>query len=170
MWRERLETVTPLIEPWLTHQRRDDYWRHGSVCEDYAAITCAVYAVSGWADGYRNAVLRLLEGLDVPRKGLIGPWSHTYPVDGSAAGPGDRLPAGVHALVGPLAEGRGHRHHGRADAAHLDPGVGAAAPTYDERPGRWVAEPRWPSPGVVERQFHLGDRPSRTSRGRRRRA
>ena len=23
---------------WLTHQRRDAYWRHGSVCEDFSAI------------------------------------------------------------------------------------------------------------------------------------
>ena len=48
---------------WLEHQRRDAYWKHGSVCEDYAAIECAVYAVGGWTDGYHNAVLRLMEGL-----------------------------------------------------------------------------------------------------------
>jgi len=35
--------------------------------------------VGGWADGYVNAVFRLLHGLDVPRKGLIGPWTHNYP-------------------------------------------------------------------------------------------
>ena len=39
----------------------------------------AVYAVGGWTDGYTNAVLRLLEGLRGPRKGLIGPWSHAFP-------------------------------------------------------------------------------------------
>ena len=38
-----------------------------------------VLAVSGWADGYTNAVFRLLAALDVPRKGLVGPWSHKYP-------------------------------------------------------------------------------------------
>ena len=42
------------------------------------------------------------------------------------AGTGDRLPAGGAALVGPLAQGRGHRRHGRADAARLDAGVRAA--------------------------------------------
>ena len=45
---------------WLRHQRRDDLWKHGSVCEDWRAIQCAVYAVGGWADGYTNAVFRLL--------------------------------------------------------------------------------------------------------------
>jgi predicted acyl esterase len=32
-----------------------------------------------WADGYSNAVTRLLANLDVPRRGLIGPWSYKYP-------------------------------------------------------------------------------------------
>ena len=63
------------------HQRRDEYWRHGSVCENYAAIECPVYAVGGFVDGYTNAVPRLLAGLSVPRKGLIGPWAHAFPDD-----------------------------------------------------------------------------------------
>ena len=54
---------------------------------------------------YRNAVLRLLEGLRGPRKGLIGPWAHTLS-RGRRARAGDRLPAGSAALVGPLAQGR----------------------------------------------------------------
>ena len=57
----------------------DEYWKHGSVCEDYSAITCPVYAVGGWTDGYTNAIPRLLSRLTVPRKGLIGPWAHAYP-------------------------------------------------------------------------------------------
>ncbi len=76
-------------ELWLEHQHRDEYWRHGSVCEDLGAIEVPVLAVSGWADGYSNAVLRLLAGLKVPRRGLIGPWSHRYPhlgVPGPAVG------------------------------------------------------------------------------------
>ena len=64
---------------WLSHQTRDAFWQHGSVCEDYADIECAVYAVGGWADGYSNAVPRMLEGLSCPKKGLVGPWAHKYP-------------------------------------------------------------------------------------------
>ena len=79
MWRNRLEKTPDHIEHWLSHQRRDDYWKHGSVCEDYSAIECPVYAVGGWADGYTNAVFRLMENLSGPRKGLIGPWAHAYP-------------------------------------------------------------------------------------------
>src|SRR5437660_1245877 len=48
-WLERLGRTPPFVEAWLAQQRRDAYWRHGSVCEDYAAIECPVYAVGGWA-------------------------------------------------------------------------------------------------------------------------
>jgi len=89
MWLDRLANQTFLIERWLAHPTRDAYWRHGSVCEDYAAVECAVMAVGGWADSYTNAVLRLLAGLASPRRGIIGPWGHDYPhtaVPGPAIG------------------------------------------------------------------------------------
>lgn len=79
MWLERLEKSGLWLKPWLEHQHRDAYWQHGSVCEAFERIHCPVYAVGGWADGYCNAVFRLLAGLKVPRKGLVGPWAHTYP-------------------------------------------------------------------------------------------
>jgi len=78
MWLERLQqSGCPLID-WTRHQRRDGFWRHGSVNEDYDAIDCAVYAVGGWTDGYTNAILRLMENLKAPRRALIGPWTHVY--------------------------------------------------------------------------------------------
>ena len=79
MWMERLAHGDPWIIPWLEHAHRDAQWKHGSVCEDFSAIECAVYAVGGWADGYSNAIPRLLEGLSCPRRGLVGPWPHAWP-------------------------------------------------------------------------------------------
>ena len=35
--------------------------------------------MGGWADGYSNAIFRMLEHLKAPRKGLVGPWAHKYP-------------------------------------------------------------------------------------------
>lgn len=46
-WLERLENLTPPMATWLKHQRRDGYWKAGSVCEDYGRIKAAVYAISG---------------------------------------------------------------------------------------------------------------------------
>ncbi len=79
MWLARIAAnEVPLIS-WLKHQRRDDFWRHGSVCEDYDAIECAVYAVGGWTDGYTNAIFRLMEHLSAPKQALVGPWTHFSP-------------------------------------------------------------------------------------------
>ncbi|HSY88232.1 MAG TPA: CocE/NonD family hydrolase, partial [Verrucomicrobiae bacterium] len=36
-WLERLEVLRPFPPLWLAHQRRDDFWKHGSVSENYAA-------------------------------------------------------------------------------------------------------------------------------------
>ncbi|MBC6440156.1 MAG: hypothetical protein GDA49_07055 [Rhodospirillales bacterium] len=75
LWQERLTNLPFPTATWLSHQRRDDYWKHGSVCEDWDAIECPVYAVTGWADGYTNTALKLMAGLKVPRRCLIGPLS-----------------------------------------------------------------------------------------------
>ncbi|MEZ4730138.1 MAG: CocE/NonD family hydrolase [Caldilineaceae bacterium] len=78
-WLERLAKTPPHVEAWVAHQRRDAFWQHGSICEDYRDIECAVFAVGGWTDGYTNAIFRMLEGLTCPKLGLIGPWAHEYP-------------------------------------------------------------------------------------------
>ena len=79
MWLARLRGSGLWIETWLRHPRRDAFWQHGSVCEDFAAIQCPVFAVGGWLDGYTNAIPRLMQGLAGPRRGLIGQWAHRYP-------------------------------------------------------------------------------------------
>ncbi len=154
MWMERLDRQDPWIFEWLSHQRRDAKWKHGSVCEDYADIQCAVYAVGGWADGYSNAIPRLLAGLTCPRKGLIGPWSHAWPY---AAKPG---PA-----IGYLQEALRWWDHwlkGEESGIMDEPMLRVwmqdsvpPAPQYDHRPGRWVAEAAWPSPRIAPRAWAL---------------
>lgn len=81
---ERLSENTNLSELWLSHQRRDEYWKQGSVIEDYDAIQCAVMAVGGWADSYTDAILRLVKGLKQSPcvQAIIGPWGHTWPERG----------------------------------------------------------------------------------------
>ncbi|KQV21693.1 MULTISPECIES: CocE/NonD family hydrolase [unclassified Kitasatospora] len=157
IWRSRLEAVDPFIHPWLSHQTRDDYWRHGSVCEDYGAIKAAVLAVGGWADPYRDTVLRLVEHLDAPVRGIIGPWSHQYPDRGLPPGP----------AIGFLQETLRWWDHWLKD---VDTGVLAEpalrtwmnesvppATVYANRPGRWVGDESWPSPDVREIHYGLDD-------------
>ncbi len=155
LWLDRLDRTPPYVEAWLAHQRRDAYWKHGSVCEDFAAIECPVFAVGGWADGYTNAVLRLLEGLSCPRKGLIGPWAHTFPEEG-VPGPAigflqeclrwwDRwlkdVPTGVEEWP---------------DLRVFIQDSVRPTPQRAEWPGRWVAETEWPSAAIEERALALG--------------
>ncbi len=42
-WLARLESLPFPLETWLAHQRRDDYWAHGSICEDWGAIRCPIW-------------------------------------------------------------------------------------------------------------------------------
>ena len=88
MWLERLEAQPFLLEPWLTHQRRDAYWAHGSICEDFDAVEAAVLSIGGWHDGYRNTPAALVENLSGPVKAIVGPWIHKYP---HFAGPEPRI-------------------------------------------------------------------------------
>ena len=154
MWRDRLEHVDHWVDTWLRHQHRDDYWRHGSICEDYSAITVPVMAVSGWADGYSNAVFRMLEHLDVPRQGLIGPWSHRYPhmgAPGPAIGFLQEVVRWFDRWLKGLPNGVEHEPMLRAWMQDSVPPM----TRYETRPGRWVAEDRWPSPNVEMRRLGL---------------
>ena len=154
MWRERLADSGLWIDTWLRHQRRDDYWRHGSICEDFSALECPVLAVSGWADGYSNAVFRLMENLDVPRRGLIGPWSHKYPHLGQ---PGPAI-GFLQELVRWWDHWLKDADNGAMDGPMLCTWMQESMPpstSYEERPGRWVGEPSWPSPHVDRSRFPL---------------
>ena len=87
-WRARLNAMPHFAARWLAHPLRDAYWRHGSVCEDYAAIATPVLLVGGWADGYTNAIPRMLDGLAAHTAAIIGPWPHGWP---DSARPGPRI-------------------------------------------------------------------------------
>lgn len=157
MWLARLERNRPWAATWIAHRYRDDYWKQGSVCENYAAIGAAVYAVGGWADGYSNAIPRLMQGLHAPKKALIGPWAHAYP---HIARPG---PA-----IGFLQEAKRWWDHwlksidtGLMDEPPIRVWMQESVPpatTYDERPGRWIAEAAWPAASSRERVYALADR------------
>ncbi len=154
MWMQRLRQNRPFPAVWLAHQRRDDYWKQGSVCEDFSRIECPVYAIGGWADGYSNAVGRLLAGLPGPRKGLIGPWAHAFPHN-ALPGP----------TIGYLQEALRWWDHwlkGIETGIMAEPMLrvwmqdsAAPQPLHVERSGRWVAETVWPSPRIDTRIWYL---------------
>jgi len=156
MWLERLDQTPPNIDEWMRHARRDAYWKHGSVCEDYDAIGCPVYMVGGWADGYANAVLRFVEGHHGVRKGLIGPWGHHWPQD---VGPGPSIGFLQECLRWwdrwLKGEPNGIDEEPRVRVWMQEPYRPEVA--NQPRVGRWVVEDDWPSPRTDWQTFELGD-------------
>ncbi len=91
MWRTRVENADFWFRQWAGHQPRDDYWSATAVRDRYADVGVPVFILSGWQDGYKNPVARVvarLAALGKETAGLIGAWGHKYPFNGY---PGPRV-------------------------------------------------------------------------------
>lgn len=154
-WLDRLENTPPYVQEWLRHQRRNSYWKHGSICEDYRAIQIPVFAVGGWQDGYTDAVFRMVENLP-NAKGLIGPWAHEFPEVGTPE-----------PTIGFLQECLRWWDHWLKD---LDTGIEKDPKfitwiqepilpevNYESRPGRWVTDRSWPSSNIDYQELSLSE-------------
>ena len=153
-WRERVAAMEPWAATWLAHQRRDDYWRQGSACERYADISCPVFAIGGWMDGYRDMVLRMVEHVRAPVRGLIGPWGHTGPEAGAPGPAIGFLQEVVRFFDRALKDVDNGFFDEPALITYMQDRVGPQT-FWAERPGRWVADPSWPSPYVERRSLPL---------------
>jgi len=151
-WATRIDDAPVNIEDWLSHQRRDSYWKHASVCEDPTAIQVPVLAVGGLLDEYRTTLFRLMETASCTVHALLGPWAHNYPHQG-VPGPAidfiaecvrwwDRWMSGVDNGVDTQPQLRAYI----PDSAPVGSDI-------EHRPGRWIAEQRWPSSNVTPTQF-----------------
>lgn len=151
VWMNRLRAEPFLPDTWLRHQTRDAYWKHGSVCEDFAAIKAKVLAVGGWGDAYKNAVPQIVANIP-GSKGIVGPWVHKYP---HFAVPEPRIGFLQEAL-----RWWDRWLKGIATGVEDDPdytvylmdGVRPQA-WYTERPGRWIDADAQAAPAHV---LHLG--------------
>ncbi len=152
-WLARLEALPHLAPVWARHQARDAYWRHGSICEDYARITVPVLSVGGWADNYMNTVAAIVENVPGAR-GLVGPWVHQYP---HTAVPGPQI-----GFLQECVRWWDRWLKGAATKVEHDPAMRAyvlhSAPPdacATHRAGNWVAH-HWPAP-VTVRVLPLSD-------------
>ncbi|EGR34527.1 peptidase S15, putative, partial [Ichthyophthirius multifiliis] len=157
IWKERLQNNPLLIETWLNHQYKDDYWKHGSICENYDNIKCAVYLVGGWKDSYFNTVFRMLQNLKCcPKKALIGPWNHKYP---HFAKPGPRIgflqevlrwwdqwlkKKDTNITKEPLC------------TVYLQE-YQRPQGYYENIPGEWILENEWPSQNIYQKIYYLNN-------------
>ena len=159
-WRERgspgMERTPAFVEPWLAHQRRDDYWRHGSVCEDYARDR---------GPGLRDRRLgRRLHERDPAA--ARRPARRRARASSARGRTRSRRTASPGPAIGFLQECLRWWDHWLKDVdtgvmdepmlrAWMQEPVRPAGP-HAERPGRWVAEGAWPSPGVAAAEWTLG--------------
>ena len=151
-WEQRLDAFEPPILKWLGHQRKDEYWTHGSARYGYDSMTCAVYAVSGWNDRYRDGVLSLMEHYDGPKKGLIGPWEHAWPQE---AGIGPRLE-----FVSEAIRWFDHWLRGEDNGIMDEPSFhvwveesSAPSTSFRHQDGKWVGLKSWPDDAVGSLDF-----------------
>ena len=156
LWMQRLHESPHFLERWFVHQHEDDYWLRGTVRVDYDAIRIPVYAVSGHADCWPNSVSRLMQHLTSPRRGLQGPWCHRYPHLGIP----DPTVGFLQDSARWFDQWLKRQQTGIMDEdtyqVYIQDSV-PPQPFYTNRPGRWVAEPAWPSPNVQVENFWLGD-------------
>ncbi len=154
MWMARLHASSAVLANWLTHQRYDSFWQHGSIATNYSAIKCPVYVVGGQVDSYRDFLPRTLTHLAVPRKGLMGPWGHRYP---QKADPGPGLDWVTEEVrwwtqwlkgidTGIMDEPMFHVYMEQQTASEVWP---------RDTPGRWVSETAWPSQRIIPRTMFL---------------
>jgi uncharacterized protein len=149
MWMERLENEPFFLEEWLEHQRRDDFWKHGSIGEDYSAVSVPSLVIAGWADGYRNTPIAAVEGMGDRAKALIGPWIHKYP---HFAWPKPRADFHGEAIAFWNRWLRGEANGVEAVPqlrAYILDGV-RPAPRRDVDPGFWIAKNAWEAPEMAQ--------------------
>lgn len=145
MWLERLENEPFFMEEWLKHQRRDSFWKHGSICEHFDDFSVPALVIAGWADGYRNTPLKAVEGIGPKAKALIGPWIHKYP---HFAWPKPRMDFHAEAIQWwnrwLRDEKNGAENWPQVRAYIQDGPKPALRREFD--PGKWVAKAEWTAP------------------------
>ena len=142
IWEDHLK-AEPWLLPWESNHVYNDYWKQGSLCENYGAIEAATFMIGGWRDGYMNCNLRTFEHLQCPKKVLIGPWLHVWPDVGV---PGPRIDH-LHEMARWFAYWLKGEQNGVMDEPPVAIYVQHYDPPQADRPltsGFWRYETGWP--------------------------
>jgi putative CocE/NonD family hydrolase len=158
VWREHLEKNKPIMLSELEHQTYDEYQRRGSMMGRAKQIDAATFVVAGWHDVFPTEPFHLYSSLrpEVPKKILMGPWTHTRPDIGV---PGPRID-----YLREVLRWFDQWLKGVDSGVKAEPPVTLFVRRYD-RPvrkrdmesGDWRHENEWPIARRVETPFYLRD-------------
>jgi len=153
-WVQRMNEMTPWSLPLLDHLEDDAFWRERSLPPDYEAIECPTFMITGWADWYPRCLLDLYQRLQGPKRILVGPWGHSWPI---AALPGPQIDDFRECM---LWFDRWLKDDSQASPPK--PPVSIFVEDYrapsspDLRaPGRFLGLDTWPPEDVETREYHL---------------
>ena len=152
-WLKRLQTQPFPLEIWLKNQRKNDYWKHGSISENYENVKIPSLVISGWADGYINAPPAAAENLPYARA-INGPWIHKYP---HFALPHPRIDFLKEAIDWWDKWLKGEDNGVDQLPAYRAYVMENSLPLLrrEREPGRWVAEQTWPAIDIRKRNYYL---------------
>jgi hypothetical protein len=142
-WQERLRGLTggqPPAVSWQAHPEPDAYWQARRV--DATAIEIPTMLIGGWADTYKDAMIRVFGDVRGPKRLVMGPWMHVLP---------HLAETGSYDWVADMADWWD---------AHLrpepEPGPGTEAPVLFFAEGEgWRAAQQWPPDGVTPMHLFL---------------
>jgi hypothetical protein len=148
LWLKRVDELVPWFGS-IEEQNDGPFWRQGSLRPDYDSIAVPTMIVAGWADVYRNALLRVIEHLRVPKRLLMGPWCHMSPNDSI---PGPRID-----LVPEMIRWWDRWLGGVENGVDTEPPLAffirrstPPEPDLSEVRGEWRFEPEWPLARIRE--------------------
>ena len=152
IWLDRLKNLNFFAANWFKHQTRDEYWEHGSICENFDDINIPVMIVSGWNDLYVNALPALMDNIKGHCHAVCGPWAHHFPHLGTPGPSYDYLGASLawwHQWLGK------NQVAPQAEKTHLTFIKDSAEPNpFDlSVAGRWIESQTWPPSIKIKRKY-----------------
>jgi uncharacterized protein len=155
MWLERLNNIPFYGAKWMQHPNRDEYWKHGSLSENYDCLIIPTLCFGGWADNYMNTVSNLIENVkNSTVKGIVGPWVHQYP---HTADPSPQIGFLQEALRWWDKWLKGAQTGVEKDPNYRIYLQDSIKPDrkIKHRPGQWIVEKDWPSTEIKHTKFYL---------------
>ncbi|MFB6170697.1 MAG: CocE/NonD family hydrolase [Haloarculaceae archaeon] len=86
VWADHLDAIDE-EEPWvfqfLAHEAHDDFWAERAVAAEEIGVP--TLAACGYRDDHTAPMVEFFDGIDAPKRLVLGPWRHTMPERGREA-------------------------------------------------------------------------------------